>query len=274
MQVLRPTDWPTALALYAEHPDATPINGGTDVMRALRDGRLQPGTLLDLSLVTELRSRQTDGDATRIGAGVTYTDLAERVGGPTPGLAAVARVIGSRQIRNRGTLGGCLGTANPAADPHPMLLATGAEVELHSVRGARRVPVGEFYTAARERDELIAAVRVPVAAGAQWFDRVGVRRGMVKSICSCAIVVDGKEKRVAVAIGGCGPAPVRASAAEELVRGHWDTPLDDELVAEFGRLVAAAGEPADDVLATAAYRRHAVAVLARRGLRTVWEGGR
>lgn len=264
MQVFRPPDWQTALALRAEHPAATPVSGGTDVMVALRAGRLRTDALLDLSLVTELGAQQADGDVVRIGAAVTYTEIAERLGDVVPGLASVARVVGSRQVRNRGTLGGCLGTANPAADAHPMLLAAGAVVELASVRGTRLVPVSEFRLAP---DELVAAVRVPVATGPQWFDRVGVRRAMVKSICSCAIAVHHGELRVAV--GGCGPVPFRATAAEEFLL---DKDRGDDVVVEFGRLVAAAGAPVDDVLASAAYRRHAVAVLAGRGLRAVWEG--
>ncbi|HEU5470954.1 MAG TPA: FAD binding domain-containing protein [Actinophytocola sp.] len=273
MRVLRPTDLPTALRWHAEHP-VTPVMGGTDVLVALGSGRLRPATLLDLSLIPELRARRTDGNVVRIGAGLPYTEIAERLGDPLPGLASVARLVGSRQVRNRGTLGGSLGTAAPAADPHPMLLAAGASVELVSVRGTRRVPTERFYRSpgrtARDRDELIAAIRVPVATGPQWFVRAGIRRGMTKSICSCAIVLAGG--RVSVALGGYGPVPVRATAAEEFLGAEpaGAARLDDDLVDEFGRLVAAAAEPVTDLHATAGYRRHAVAVLARRGLRAVW----
>src|SRR5262245_53141832 len=133
-------------------------------MVELNLGDHRPPALLDLGRVTELRGHQAGVGSTRIGAGVTYAELVADLGDAHPGLAAAARTVGSPQIRNRGTVGGNLGTASPAGDALPPLLAAGAEVEVASPTGERRVPLAEFClgpkrTALRP-DELIAAVRV------------------------------------------------------------------------------------------------------------------
>ncbi|ALG09671.1 FAD binding domain-containing protein [Kibdelosporangium phytohabitans] len=279
MRVLKPADWPEALALRAQHPAAVPVSGGTDVMVGLRAGRLRPDILLDLSRVPGLGGWRVDRDWVRLGAGTTYTGIADGLAGSLPGLAAVARAVGSRQVRNRGTLGGSLGTAAPTGDPHPMLLAIGAEIELSSANGTRRVPVDRFYRpqggTALAADELIHSVRLPVVTGPQRFARVGARRGMVKSACSCAIVLDAAREEIRVAVGGYGPAPHRAADAEALLREQlWTGGLTGDLLGRFGRLVAASATPVTDLRATAAYRRHAIAVLAGRNLQQVWESHR
>ena len=100
---------------------------------------------------------------------MTYTRVIDELGGPLPGLAMASRTVGSPQIRNRGTVGGNLGAASPAGDSHPPLLATGAEIEVASVRGTRVIPATEFYTGVKKNalapDELIAAILIPPAAG-------------------------------------------------------------------------------------------------------------
>ena len=191
-----------------------------------------------------------------------------------PGLAMAARTVGSPQIRNRGTVGGNLGTASPAGDCHPVLLVAGAEVEVASVRGTREIPAGEFFTGPKRNalapDELITAVLVPSATGPQLFAKVGTRNAMVIAVCSLALALPAwKVMRpdVRVALGSAGPVPLRATAAEELLAGELATGrLTDAVVRRFGQLVAAAAQPIDDVRGTAAYRRHALDVLARRML--------
>jgi CO/xanthine dehydrogenase FAD-binding subunit len=131
-------------------------------------------------------------------------------------------------------------------------------------------------------DELISQVRVPVAAGPQSFAKVGRRRGVVKALCSLAMAVDARRKRVGVGIGALGPPPCRARGAEDLLRVEltrmdlWDSRarLCRELLDQFGQSVALAIEPHTDLLATAAYRRHAIAVLARRSLDDIWQAYR
>ncbi|MGI8334160.1 FAD binding domain-containing protein [Actinomadura scrupuli] len=290
MRFLRPVTWEEALAAKAGLPGARAIAGGTDVMVEMNFGRPRPDALLDLTAIPELSRWDRDGETVRLGAGVPYSRVIEELGEVLPGLAMASRTVGSPQIRNRGTVGGNLGSASPAGDAHPPLLATGATVEVESVRGARAVPIGEFFQippgasgtappgsprrrSILEPDELIRAVRVPVAAGPQQFSKIGTRNAMVIAVCSFSLALDPAARRAGTGIGSAAPTPVRAREAEELLARDldWDGPLDEDLARRFGALVAAAASPIDDVRGTAAYRRHALSVLARRTLHWTWE---
>ncbi len=146
MDFLQPASWDEALAARAENPAALPLAGGTNVMVAMNFDNPRPAALLDLTRVPELAAWDADGGRIRLGAGVTYTRIIGELGARLPGLALAARTVGSPQIRNRGTIGGNLGTASPAGDCHPSLLAAGAQVEVASARGSRMIPAEEFYT--------------------------------------------------------------------------------------------------------------------------------
>src|SRR5690349_14385015 len=126
MDFLAPEGLAAALAARAERPDALPIAGGTDVMVELNLGDGRPAALLDLGRVPELRGIRDLGGSTRVGAAEPFATIVSALGDRLPALAAASRTVGSPQIRNRGTLGGNLGTASPAGDAHPVLLATGA----------------------------------------------------------------------------------------------------------------------------------------------------
>ncbi len=139
MEFLQPSKWREALEARAAHPDALPIWGGTDVMVEFNFARKRPEALLDLTRVDELSRWEAQDGWLRIGAGVTYTRAIEEFGDRLPGLAIASRTVGSPQIRNRGTIGGNLGSSSPAGDALPPLYASEAEVELESVRGSRRV---------------------------------------------------------------------------------------------------------------------------------------
>jgi CO/xanthine dehydrogenase FAD-binding subunit len=277
MDFLAPRTWDDALAAKAAHPGALPIAGGTDVMVELNFDKRRPPALLDLTRVADLAEWGSDGSVLRIGAGVTYRRLIEELGGRLPGLAMAARTVGSPQIRNRGTVGGNLGSASPAGDAHPPLLAAGAVVEVASVRGTRHVPVAEFFTGPKRSvlapDELICAVLVPPAAGPQQFAKVGTRNAMVIAVCAFAVSLDVQRRTVGTGIGSAAPTPIRAYSAEEFLAStvDWDAPLPDAVAQRFGDLVAAAASPIDDVRGTAAYRRRALAVLARRTLTWAWQ---
>src|SRR5438093_6407822 len=132
--------------MKAAHTETTPIAGGTDVMVELNLDHGRPASIMDLTRIKDLTEWGTDDGLLRIGAGVPYTRIIEELGDRLPGLAMASRTVGSPQIRNRGTVGGNLGSASPAGDAHPPLLATGADVEVASVRGVRTLPVGEFFT--------------------------------------------------------------------------------------------------------------------------------
>ncbi|HET9518236.1 MAG TPA: FAD binding domain-containing protein [Actinoplanes sp.] len=278
MEFLRPATVADALEAKAAHPDAVAICGGTDVMVELNFDRRRPAALLDLSAIAALAQWGIDGAQLRIGAGLPYRRIIDEVGAYAPGLAMAARTVGSPQIRNRGTVGGNLGSASPAGDAHPPLLAAGATVEIASVRGVRTVDYGDFFTGPKRNvlasDELVTAVLVPVAPGPQQFAKVGTRNAMVIAVCSFAVAVDPSTRRVGTGIGSAGPTPLRAPLAEELLAGSlpWQSPgpLDEVLARRFGELAGAAAAPIDDVRGTAAYRRHAVSVLARRTLAWAW----
>ena len=278
MEFLSPRSLPDALAAKAAHPDAVPIMGGTDVMVELNFDRRRPGALLDLTRVPELATWERADGEIRLGSGVTYTRLIEELGVELPGLALASRTVGSPQIRNRGTVGGNLGAASPAGDTHPALLAAFAEVELASVDGVRRVPVHEFYTGVKQHsgrpDELITAVWVSPATGPQQFSKIGTRNAMVIAVAAFALALHPDTRQVGAGIGSAAPTPRRARAAEEFLAGELDWegrgPLGPSVAGEFGRLVTSAAAPIDDVRGTAAYRRHALAVMAARCLSWAW----
>ena len=265
--------------MKAAHPEALPIAGGTDVLVEINLDHNRPDTVMDLTRVADLAEWATEDGLVRVGAGVTYTRIIDELGDRMPGLAMASRTVGSPQIRNRGTVGGNLGTASPAGDAHPPLLASDALVELASASGTRRVLVRDFFTGpkrnAARKDELIAAFLIEPATGPQTFSKVGTRNAMVIAVCSFALALDAGRRRVRTGIGSAGPTPLPAPEAEQFIEGEldWDgrQPPSDAAVARFGELAAAAAKPIDDVRGTAAYRRHALSVMARRSLGWAWQ---
>ena len=279
MDLVQPATWAEALTARAERPDLLPIAGGTDVMVDLNFGRARPPGLLDLTRLAEIADRSVEDGSVRIGAGVTYTQVQSDLAALVPGLAIASRTVGSPQIRNRGTIAGNLGSASPAGDAHPPLLAAGAIVEVESVRGTRLVAARDFFTGvgrnALEPDELIRAVHVPVTGGPQQFAKIGTRNAMVIAVASFALALHPGDHRVGTGIGSAAPTPRTAPEAEEHLAGEldWDgrTPLAEPVARRFGELVAEAASPIDDVRGSAAYRRHALAVLAVRTATWAWD---
>ena len=258
MDVLTPRSLEEALRLKAEHPDSLPIQGGTDVLVALNFDRARPESLLNLNEVPELRGWSRENGTLRLGAGLTYSEaMSAKVAEALPALAEASRTVGSPQIRNRGTIGGNLGTASPAGDALPPLLVEGAVIEVASVRGTRRIPLEEFLVGVKRNalaeDELIVSVLVEPSGQPQTFMKVGPRNAMVIAVCSLAVVADRERGEVRAAFGSSAPVVRLVSAS-----------LDD--AAGFPELVADAASPIDDVRGTAAYRRHALRVLATRAL--------
>jgi CO/xanthine dehydrogenase FAD-binding subunit len=278
MEFLQPSSWTEALEMKSAHPDAMPIWGGTDVMVEINLDHHRPAAILDLTRVHELTEWGADGDLLRVGAGVTYTRIIDELGDRLPGLAIASRTVGSPQIRNRGTVGGNLGTASPAGDAHPPLLASNAIVELASKSGVRRVAVREFFVGPKKNamrpDELIAAFLIEAARGPQQFSKVGTRNAMVIAVCSFALAIDLTRRRVGTGIGSAGPTPLVAEEAEKFMAAEldWDRrgELSDAAAKRFGDLVAAAARPIDDIRGTSAYRRHALSVMAQRTLKWAW----
>jgi CO/xanthine dehydrogenase FAD-binding subunit len=258
MDVLTPHTLEEALQLKAEQPDARFVQGGTDVLVELNFDRSRPPALINLNEVAELRGVTRDDGALVLGSGLTYAEAMHGlVAEELPALAEASRTVGSPQIRNRGTIGGNLGTASPAGDALPPLLTEEAEVEMLSLRGRRRLPLSEFLIGVKRNalapDEIITAVRVRPSGARQTFMKIGPRNAMVISVCSLALEVDRERGELRAAFGSAAPT-VRLVTA----------PLDE--AESFPALVASSASPIDDVRGTAAYRRHALEVLARRAL--------
>jgi CO/xanthine dehydrogenase FAD-binding subunit len=278
VEFLRPATLADTLAAKAASPGAVPIAGGTDVMVELNFDHRRPGALLDLGRVAELHEHGTDGGRIRLGAAVPYTRIIAELGARLPGLAMAARTVGSPQIRNRGSVGGNLGAASPAGDSHPALLAADAEVEIASVRGTRIVAAKDFYTGVKrnvlEPDELITSVLLAPATGPQQFSKIGTRNAMVIAVAAFGLALHPEQRRVGTGVGSAAPTPRRALEAEEFLAGEldWESPraLNDSVKRRFGDLVAGAASPIDDVRGSAAYRRHALGVMARRTLTWAW----
>jgi CO/xanthine dehydrogenase FAD-binding subunit len=290
MEFLRPATWDEALAAKAENPSALPISGGTDVMVELNFDRHRPSALLDLNRITELTTWDAgtyegqEGEVIRLGAAVPYARITKELSGPLQGLSIAGNTVGSPQIRNRGTVAGNLGGASPAGDAHPALLAAGKDVfvEAESVRGTRLIAIDDFYVGVKrnslEPDELIRAVRIPVASGPQQFSKIGTRNAMVIAVCAFGFALHPKNGTVGTGIGSAAPTPRRAAEAEQFLaeeladRNLWQTGglIGPAAIQRFGELVSAASSPIDDVRGSASYRRHALAVMARRTLTWTW----
>ena len=258
MDVVTPHSLDEALRLKAEVPGAVPIEGGTDVMVELNFDRARPDAILNLNEVRELKGWARQNGALRLGAALTYDEaMQSTLRDELPALAEASRTVGSPQIRNRGTIGGNLGTASPAGDALPPLLVEGAEVELSSTRGVRRMPVRDFLVApkrnALEPDELITAVYVEPSGAPQTFMKIGPRNAMVIAVCSLALAADRERGELRASFGSAGP-----------VAGLVTAPLEER--ESFPERVAEAASPIDDVRGTAAYRRHALRVLTTRAL--------
>ena len=256
--MLTPRTLEEALALKAERPDAVPIQGGTDVMVELNFDRARPPALLNLNEVPELRGWSRDNGTLRLGSGLTYTETMKApLADEARALAEASRTVGGPQIRNRGTIGGNLGTASPAGDALPPLLVSEAELVLRSTNGERTIALTDFLVGPKQNalaeDELIVAVLAPAGGASQTFMKVGPRNAMVIAVVSLALSVDEERGEVRASYGSAGPVPGLVTA-----------PLDDR--SDLPERVAEAASPIDDVRGTARYRQHALRVLTARAL--------
>jgi len=279
MSVLIPATLTEALDALASDPQATVLAGGTDLMVEINGGHRRPASVVAVNRLAELRTWTFDAEAStlRIGAGVTYAELEdEHFQQWVPALSQAARTVGSPQIRHAATIGGNLGTCSPAGDGLPVISALDGVIHLASLDGAGSLPFDEFMVGpkrtALQPGELIEAITLPVLAGWQGYAKVGVRNAMVISNAGACLAVDGSGDggSVRIALGSVGPTIIRCTDAEAFaasVVDHENRSVSDADADEFGRLAAAAATPIDDHRSTAAYRRHAVAVLARRLLR-------
>jgi CO/xanthine dehydrogenase FAD-binding subunit len=270
-----------ACAVLAENPATTVLAGGTDLMVQANRGAHSLESVLDLSRIPELKNWSLEGSEMVLGAGISYTDLADpQIAALVPALTQAARTVGSPQIRNAGTLGGNLATASPAGDTIPVLVAMDAVLQLKSSTENREVAITEFITGVKTNalkpGEIIQSIKMPVFQGPQEFLKVGTRNAMVISVVSLALVTDFLGRKLRVGVGSVSPVPFRATAAEEFIAQEFDwetnSALSEKVINKFSELVADSTKPIDDHRGTADYRKHAVGVLAKRALERVCAG--
>jgi CO/xanthine dehydrogenase FAD-binding subunit len=281
MTVFVPTSIDEALRTLADHPDAMVLAGGTDAMVAVNEGHLRPVHVVSVRRIAELSSYTVDARQVRLGACVTYDELLhEPLATLLPALSQAARTVGSPQIRHAATVGGNLATASPAGDGLPVFAAVDAVVHVRGAAGERDVPFPEFMVgpkrSALAAGELVVAVTLPRLDGWQGYSKIGVRNAMVISAAGACLAVHRGDGSVRLALGAVGPTIVRCGAAEAFAAAHVDVDtasVSNDVVSEFSRLAAAAARPIDDHRSTAAYRRHAIGVLAGRLLRRAFPNG-
>ena len=270
-----------ACAVLAENPATTVLAGGTDLMVQANRGAHSLKSVLDLSRIPELKNWALEGSEMVLGAGISYTDLADpQIAALVPALTQAARTVGSPQIRNAGTLGGNLATASPAGDTIPVLVAMDAVLQLKSSTENREVAITEFITGVKTNalkpGEIIQSINMPVFQGPPEFLKVGTRNAMVISVVSLALVTDFLGRKLRVGVGSVSPVPFRATAAEEFIAQEFDwetnSALSEKVINKFSELVADSTKPIDDHRGTADYRKHAVGVLAKRALERVCAG--
>lgn len=274
MTIVNARDLHEALAALDAEPGTLMVQGGTDAMVAINFGHLTPRAVLSLRGVRELRGWQRlDDGSIVIGSGLPYAAMETgELAALVPALAQAARTVGSPQIRATGTLGGNLGTCSPAGDTLPVLAALDATVELQSLHATRSVPFTDFMTGPKrsvlQHNELITGVRFTPPTGFQGYAKVGVRNAMVIAVASVCLVTDHDAKRARIALGSVGPTIIRARHAESTIAtamnnaSSWQ--LSPSTIAQASEEAASEARPINDHRSTAAYRRHAIAVLTKR----------
>ncbi|MBN2565042.1 MAG: xanthine dehydrogenase family protein subunit M [Candidatus Eisenbacteria bacterium] len=286
----RPTTIGEVLAILdVERDRARVIAGGTDLVPAIRSGADAPPVLVDLGRVEEMRYLRDDGQGTgaedavvrtEVGAMVTHAALAGR-GSPSPAmtlLSAACGKVGGPQIRARGTVGGNIANASPAADAVTALLALDASVVLTSrTAGMREVPLETFLlgpgTTALAPEELVlgAVFERPESGASAVYLKEGQRNAMAIAVASVALVLDRARGRLRISLGSVAPTQVRAREAEALFESNWHETKDrGGLVAAVAEAAVDATRPIDDVRASAEYRRTLVQVMVRRALTEAW----
>ena len=262
---LRPTSAAEAAQSQADHPDAEVIAGGTLVIADRALGRSAPPSYLLLSGAADLHGVTHEADGVHAGAMATLAELHRAEPGPMLDIAL--RALGGPQIRNRGTLGGNIAGRRPAHTLLPCLIALGASVRLVGPSGARAVPVMDFVATGLGPADIVAGVRIPQGGDFQRFTRVARRNGPGYAIASVALSIDAAGRTVTTGLGGVGPTPLAAAAADGFLAAAVDwgaRSMPAGTAEEYGRLLAENCQAVSDDNASADYRRHAVAVMGRR----------
>ena len=270
-ELLHPTSVWEAASLLADG-DGRCLAGGATLVAMMNARLVAPNRLVSLAAIDELRGiAPTPDGGLRIGAMTRHAETAgdSRLSGSAAVIRRAAEQIANPVVRNMGTMGGSIAFADPAADYPPALVAAGAEVEIAGSGGRRRIKAEDFfvdwYATALEAGEIVTAVFVPAAPRNSYggYHKLARVSGdfAIASVAFCLAADAGRITAFRLAVGGCGPRPVRSDDAERALVG---APLARLDTAELGAALAAAADPVDDVRASAAYRRLVVPRLIRR----------
>jgi len=286
--MLVPSSLEEALAGLATHPAATLLAGGTDLLVEVNEGHRRfawpdgDTDVIALTRVPELSTWTFDPEArtVTVGAAVTWAEIErEPLRSMLPALAEAARTVGSPQIRNAGTVGGNLATCSPAGDGLPVFAALGAQIQLVGLSGRRTLPVGEFMMGVKrtalEPGEMIESITLELLDGWQGYSKVGVRNAMVIATASACLATDVASRSLRLALGSVAPTIIRCPVAEAYGTESVDWSAGTvaaQVARRFGEIAAETSRPIDDHRSTAAYRRHAVAVMATRLLQRAFPG--
>jgi CO/xanthine dehydrogenase FAD-binding subunit len=275
--LFRPPTLVGALEMMSTLDAPMPIAGGTDVIPTFKDLGSKPVQLIDLGLIDELRGVDEEDGYVLIGPTTTHAQLlaSKLVEEAAPALYDAARWIGSVQIRNRGTVGGNLCNASPAADSAPPLLVHAAEAHIISLEEGHWIPLQELFKGPKmtvlEKNEILGGLRFPLVRGAgSSFQRIGRRRGFTLSVVNAAVYIErdgAKIKEARIALGSVAPTPIRAPKVEAKLRGR---EMSEALIAEAAVGCIETAKPIDDIRGTAEYRKDMVGVLVKRAMREAW----
>ncbi len=262
-----------ALGFLAERGDQTKVlAGGTDLIPALREDVSSPAFVLNILEIEGLNGVKEANQSLRIGSITTHAQLVESdiLRRTCPSLVQAAGSIGGPLIRNRGTVGGNIANASPAADLASTLLSLDAEAVLMSQKGTRVVALRDFFLGpgktALHPDELLAEVAIPLPRGKGVFLKLGRRQAMSLSVVNVAVCLDMEGRicrKARVALGSVAPTPIRCPGAERMLLNR---EMDEELIGECAEEAMAVSKPVDDQRAKAWYRLQAGTVLLRRAL--------
>jgi len=262
-ELITPGSLDAVLRLLSDEPGQwTPIAGGTEIMVLYGAGKLAARNLVSISLA-ELREIVEDENSISIGSGCSFTQIRRHTGVQEhfPLLAKCASWTGSIANQNRGTIGGNLANASPAADSSPALFAYAAEIELISTRGTRRIPYEEFHLGYKKTalaaDELIRAIylRKRPTDLFCYARKVGTRNAQaISKLCVAATgeLRHGRVEEIRIGMGSVAPAPLRLVSTERVLRG---AALNDATIAEARKALLREAAPIDDIRSTASYRK-------------------
>jgi CO/xanthine dehydrogenase FAD-binding subunit len=262
-QLITPANLSEALEILARDQGTwKPFAGGTDLMVLLEAGKLPHKNYVNIWNLDELRTVDVSKDQVTLGALTTYTDVQNHsvLREEFPMLCDAARETGGIAIQNRGTLGGNIVNASPAADSPPALLAYDAELEMISKRGSRRLPYSEFHRGYKQMnispDELLRAIYLPRATrgSVHYYRKVGTRKAQaISKVCVAALArMDGDRiAHIRIALGSVAPIPLRCQKTEAALLNQ---PVTDDTIANATRQLEAEISPIDDIRSTRDYR--------------------